>query len=313
MPIPDFQTMMLPFLEVIRDGHHYTMQEVINQLAIRYNLTPEERYQRSPNSANVVFNNKIGWTKTHLKNAQLIENPQRGIVKISERGLQVLTENPSRIDMRYLSRFPEYVTFRTASRVLPVENEVVAGHTATDIEPLTHSTLTPLELLEQSYREIRNDLAADLLDQVLTCSPQFFEQMVIDLLISMGYGGSRQDAGQAIGQSHDGGVDGIIKEDKLGLDVIYIQAKRWNETTVGRPDVQNFVGSLVGRRAVKGIFITTSDFSREAHEYVGRIDKKVILINGKELTQLMIDHGIGVTDISSYTLKRVDTDYFIEE
>jgi len=312
MPIPDFQTVMLPFLEVIRDGQEHNIQDIINQLAIRYNLTQDERYQRSPNSTNIVFNNKIGWTKTHLKNAKLIENPRRGIVKISERGLQVLTENPLRIDMRYLSRYPEYVTFRMASRVLPAEDEVV-DHTTVDIVPLMRNTLTPFELLEQSYQEIRNDLADDLLEQVLSCSPQFFEQMVIDLLISMGYGGSRQDAGQAIGQSHDGGVDGIIKEDKLGLDEIYIQAKRWNKTTVGRPDVQNFVGSLVGRRAIKGIFITTSDFSRDAQEYVRGIDKKVILINGKELTQLMIDHGIGVTDITSYILKRVDTDYFTEE
>jgi restriction system protein len=312
MPIPDFQTIMLPFLTTLRDGQTHGIQDVIDQLARQFNLTQEERYQRSPNSSNIVFNNKVGWTKTHLKNAKLIENPNRGIVKISERGLEVLNENLSRIDMRYLSRYPEYVQFRMASRVSPIEDATV-DTTEADISPLIINTLTPIESLEHSYQEIRNDLADDLLEQIMNCSPQFFEQMVIDLLISMGYGGSRQDAGQAIGQSHDGGVDGIIKEDKLGLDVIYVQAKRWNNATVGRPDVQNFVGSLVGRRAIKGIFITTSDFSREAQEYVKNIDKKVVLINGRELTQLMIDHGIGVTEISSYIIKRVDTDYFVEE
>lgn len=303
---------MLPFLTTLRDGQVHSIQDVIDQLARQFDLTPEERYQRSPNSSNIVFNNKVGWTKTHLKKAQLIDNPNRGIVKISTRGLEVLSENPPRIDMRYLSRYPEYVQFRIASRTAPVDG-IPVDTPEDEIAPLIRSTLTPIESLEQSYLEIRNDLADDLMEQIMNCSPQFFEQMVIDLLITMGYGGSRQDAGQAIGQSHDGGVDGIIKEDKLGLDVIYIQAKRWNNTTVGRPEIQSFVGSLVGRRAIKGIFITTSNFSREAQEYVKNIDKKVVLINGQELTQLMIDHGIGVTDITAYTIKRVDTDYFVEE
>lgn len=314
MPIPDFQTLMLPFLQVIRDGREHNIPDVVKELADQFELTPEERIQKYPTNTNTIINNKTGWTKTHLKNAKLIENPRRGIVKISERGLQVLAERPSRIDMRFLLRFPEYVAFRESSRPHSTISDAQTGLPIVATAPgATQPSLTPIEELEQSYQEIRNELADSLLEQILTCSPQFFEQMVIDLLISMGYGGSKQDAGQAIGQSHDGGVDGIIKEDKLGLDVIYIQAKRWNATPVSRPDVQAFVGSLVGLKAVKGIFITTSDFTREAQEYVKGIDKKVVLINGKELTQLMIDHGIGVTDIQTYTLKRIDSDYFTEE
>jgi restriction system protein len=318
MPIPDFQTIMLPYLEGLRDGQEHNIQDIISQLASHFHLTEDERYQRSSNSPNYVFNNRIGWAKTYLKKSKLLENPRRGIVKISERGLQVLADNPPRIDFRYLSRFSEFVEFYGESNYSQTENEIVdhtdsIPHTDSITLPVSRITPTPSESFERSYQDIRNELADDLLEQILGCSPQFFEQLVIDLLIGMGYGGSRKDAGQAIGQSHDEGVDGIIKEDKLGLDEIYIQAKRWTDTTVGRPDLQNFVGSLEGRRAVKGIFITTSDFSREARDYVRGINKKVVLINGKELTQLMIDHGIGVTEIASYSIKRVDNDYFIEE
>jgi len=314
MPIPDFQTLMLPFLEVIRDGREYNIPDVVRGLADRFDLTPEERTRRYPTNPNLMINNIAGWTKTHLKKAGLVENPRHGVVKITDRGLQVLAERPERIDIRFLLQYPEYAAFRDSSRPATTNHDIHTELPAAATVPVAvQPSLTPVEELEQSYQEIRNELADTLLEQISTCSPQFFEQMVIDLLISMGYGGSRQDAGQAIGQSHDEGIDGIIKEDKLGLDAIYIQAKRWNTTQVGRPAVQAFVGSLVGHRAVKGIYITTSDFTREAQEYVRTIDKKVVLINGKELTQLMIDHGIGVTDIQIYTIKRIDTDYFTEE
>jgi len=314
MPIPDFQTMMLPYLQVINDGQEHNLQDVINQLAEHYHLTIEERYRRSPNSPNIIFNNKVGWTNLHLKKAGLVESPRRGIVKITEEGLRVLEQNPPRVDMRYLlDRYPPYVQFRTASRQTPVEIETIVipeGPTP----QVGGIILTPTEAMDQSYQEIRNNLANDLLEQIMICSPQFFEKMVIHLLISMGYGGSNREAGQAIGQSHDGGIDGIINEDKLGLDVIYIQAKRWiSDRNVGATDVRSFVGSLAERHANKGIFITTSDFTNEAYNTVRGIAHKVVLINGYNLTQLMIDHGVGVTEITSYSIKRVDTDYFTEE
>jgi restriction system protein len=307
MPIPDFQSLMLPYLRLLRDNQEHNIPEITEKLASEFNLTPEEKSQRSPNSSNIIFNNKAGWTKTHLKNAKLLENPRRGVVKITERGLTVLNENPPKIDMRYLSRFPEYQTFRAGSR------EETQEETAINDSTVPGTKLTPFELLDQSYKELRYNLANELLEQVQTSTPHFFEKMVIDLLLAMGYGGSREDAGEAIGQSHDEGIDGIIKEDKLGLDVIYIQAKKWNNTNVGRKEIQSFVGSLEGRRARKGIFITTSKFTPEALTYVQGIEKKVVLIDGKILAQLMIDHGIGVTDINSYTIKRIDSDYFIED
>jgi restriction system protein len=309
MPIPDFESLMLPYLELLHDGQEHGIQDVISQLSIRFNLTDEERYQRSPNSPNIIFNNRVGWAKTYLKKARLIENPHRGIVKISDRGLQILTENPQRIDIHYLSRFPEFMSFYMDSVEFPEENP---SSTQTSNIPINPNILTPSEQLEQSYQDIRSELADDLLEHVLNCSPRFFEHLVIDLLLKMGYGGFRDDAAQMTPRSHDGGIDGIINEDKLGLDVIHLQAKRWSGN-VGRPEVQTFVGSLEGFRANKGIFITTSDFTSEAQEYVKTINKKVILINGKKLTQLMIDHGVGVTEIVSYVVKRVDNDYFIEE
>jgi len=304
MPIPDFQSLMLPLLRLLQDNHEHRISDLTDKLGQEFHLSPDERNKKSPNSTNIIFNNKVGWTKTHLKNAGLLDNPRRGIVKITERGLLTLKDNPSRIDMRYLGRFPEYQEFRKTSRT---DSQEEIGSSEIKL------SLTPFEQMEQSYQELRNAVAKELLEQILECSPQFFERMVIDLLLSMGYGGSIKDAGEAIGQSHDEGVDGIIKEDKLGLDVIYIQAKRWGSGNVGRRDVQSFVGSLEGKRANKGIFITTSQYSQEAKEYVKGIGKKVVLIDGDLLTQLMIDHGVGVTDVNSFTIKRVDSDYFIEE
>lgn len=305
MPIPDFQTLMLPFLETIRDGQEHIIHDVIDELADRFQLSPEERYQRSPNSSNIVFRNKIGWTKTHLKKAKLIENPRRGVVKISERGVEVLNENPPRIDMGYLSRFPEWVEFRTGT--LPPGGPIV---------PPQEITLTPFESIDKSIQEITDELSDDLLEQIVESFSQQserFENLVIDLLLAMGYGGSREEAGKAIGQSHDGGIDGIINEDTLGLDRIAIQAKCWANGNVSRPEVQGFVGSLEGRTK-KGIFITTTDFTREARDYTDGIgEKKIVLINGKDLVQLMIKHGIGVVDVATYNVKRIDTDYFMEE
>ncbi len=234
--------------------------------------------------------------------AGLLESPRRGVFKITPRGLDVLQKNPPSINLKYLFQFPEYVNFRNTKRT----------KAETDDSENNHLAATPEETLENAYEKIRQDLAVDLLQRMKSCSPAFFERLVVEVIVKMGYGGTRQDAGKAIGKSGDGGIDGIIKEDKLGLDTIYIQAKRW-ENTVGRPEIQKFVGALTGQRAKKGLFIITSDFSSEAIEYVSRIDMKIVLIDGETLAQLMMDHDVGVSTIGIFELKKIDSDYFTEE
>ena len=225
----------------------------------------------------------------------------RGIFRITESGLELLKSCPSRIDIKLLMRYPGIQEWHSRSS-RKSEGEVDNHEAGNDRQ-------TPEEVLEASYQELRKTLANDLIERIMDCPPKFFEGLVVDLLVKMGYGGSRIDAGQAIGQSGDGGIDGIIKEDKLGLDAVYIQAKRW-DGTVGRPVVQAFAGSLEGHRARKGIMITTSKFSQDARDYVERIEKKIVLIDGEQLSQLMIDHDIGVAEVVNYAVKRIDIDYF---
>ncbi len=306
MTIPDYQSLMLPLLEMLGDNQEHKIRDVGTQLSDRFGLTQDERSLQSPNSTNLVFSNRVGWAKTYQKNAGLIDNSIRGVIKITPKGLEVLNQHPSRIDNEFLNQFPDFREFKTRRKFSESDEGDQIINNGPDPE------LTPLELLEKNYQIIRDQLADDLLEQVYASSPAFFEKMVVDLLLAMGYGGSRKDAGAAIGRSNDEGIDGIIKEDKLGLDVIYIQAKRW-QNTVGRQEIQGFVGSLEGRRARKGIFITTSQFTKNATDYVKSIEKKVILIDGFQLTQFMIDHGVGVTDLNNYIIKRVDSDYFIDE
>lgn len=306
MAIPDYQSLMLPLLEMLGDNQEHKIRDIRNQLADRFGLTQEERSHQSPNSPNFIFSNRVGWAKTYQKNAGLIDNSTRGIVKITPKGLEVLNQHPKRIDNEYLNQFSDFREFKTRRRSSDTEE----GDHFFDSRP--DPELTPIELLDKNYQIIRDQLADDLLEQVHSSSPSFFERLVVDLLLAMGYGGSRKDAGEAIGQSNDEGIDGIIKEDKLGLDVIYIQAKRW-QNPVGRQEIQGFVGSLEGKRARKGIFITTSQFTKNATEYVKSIEKKVILIDGIQLTQFMIEYGVGVTDVDNYIIKRIDSDYFTEE
>ncbi len=265
-----------------------------------------------PSGTAPLFDNRVGWARTYLKQAALLESQKRGVFRITPRGLELLAKNPSRIDNSTLEQFPEYLAFKLrrndekpTGALSPLEP--VARQTPQGVEPSFDST--PEELFSQAYQRLRSNLEAELLEQVKAASPAFFERLVIDLLVAMGYGGSRQDAGRAIGRSGDGGIDGIIKEDKLGLDVIYVQAKRW-EGTVGRPEIQKFAGALQGQRANKGVFITTSGFSKEAEEYAGVISSKIILITGEQLSKLMVDHNVGVSPISKYELKRIDSDYF---
>ena len=304
MAIPDYQSLMLPLLSVAADGQVYSVREARERLAADLGLSDEERAELLPSGRQPVFGNRVSWAKTYLQQAGLLSAPRRAHFQITERGRQVLAENPTVIDAKLLDRFPEFVEFRTSGK----KNGDDAGAAVVEM----CESATPEELLESAHQRIRGDLAGELLNRIKSESPTFFERLVVELLVKMGYGGSRKEAGKALGKSGDGGIDGIINEDRLGLDTIYIQAKRW-EGTVGRPEIQKFVGALHGKRARKGVFITTSGYSSEAQDYVAHIDPKVVLIDGSELADLMIDFGLGVTTTAIYEIKRVDSDYFGEE
>ncbi len=301
MAIPDYQDFMLPLLQAVADGNEYRIRDVTDQLADTLGVTQEERQQLLPSGQQSVVANRVAWAKTYLKKAGLLDNPRRGYVRISGEGCKALATHPTKIDNDFLTRYASFIDFYGRPGV---EEDGVS-------EPPV-AAKTPDEVLESSYRELRAALADDILEQAKGCSPQFFERLVVELLVAMGYGGTLADAGQAIGKTGDGGIDGIIKEDLLGLDVVCIQAKRW-ESTVGRPVVQAFAGSMDGMRARKGVLITTSSFSKDAEEYVGRVERKIVLIDGTRLAQLMIDHDIGVTTARTYTVKRLDSDYFVED
>jgi restriction system protein len=304
MPIPDFQNLMLPMLQLAADGDEHRLSDAIETLAQQFQLSEAERAELLPSGIQPRIDNKAGWARTHLGKALLLESPRRGWFRITGRGREVLASPPERITVAFLMRYPEYVAFRTKSRVVQPNG--------VSVPPGEEEGASPEETLEASYQTLRGTLAQDLLEQVRRVSPRFFERLVVDLLVAMGYGGSRRDAGQAIGRSGDGGVDGIINEDRLELDVVYIQAKRW-EKAVSRPEVQAFAGSLEGFRARKGVMITTSNFTQQAREYVGRIEKKIVLIDGDQLAQYLIDYDIGVAEVSRYVVKKLDLDYFEEE
>lgn len=296
--IPDFQTVMRPLLELGSDGQPHVLVEAITTLADQFALLPEEREELLPSGKQRRFENRVRWARTYLGKAGLLTAPSRGVFQITERGLQLLKDAPGPLRISQFEQYPEFVEFRNTTRIS-------TGATSTDRPE------TPEESLETNYESLRAALAEDLLQRVKLASPQFFEELVVDLLVAMGYGGSRRDAGRAVGRSGDDGIDGIINEDKLGLDVVYIQAKRW-QSVVGRPVVQAFAGSLEGQRARKGVLITTSHFTPDAREYVERIEKRIVLVDGERLAQLMIDHDIGVADIATYRIQQVDLDYFPE-
>ncbi|MFB3885422.1 MAG: restriction endonuclease [Thermodesulfobacteriota bacterium] len=303
MSIPDYQTIMLPLLRFAGDQQEHSLREAVDQLAERYfKLTEEEKKELLPSGLQEVFKNRVGWARTYMKKAGLLESTRRGHFKITDRGKKVLTQSPTRIDVTFLEQFEEFRQFRALRHT-----RVEGGEVEEEM-----SERTPEEALESAHKQLRDNLANELLQQIKSCSPALFEKIVVELLVKMGYGGSRQDAGRAIGKSGDEGIDGIIKEDRLGLDIIYIQAKRW-ENTVGRPEVQKFAGALQGQRARKGIMITTSNFSKEALDYAQRIDSKIVLIDGEQIAQLMIDHSLGVSPMAAYEIKKIDTDYFTEE
>jgi restriction system protein len=302
MAVPDFQSFFKPLLDIAADGKEHSIKEARELIAKNINISEEDLKETLPSGTQTKFDNRIAWAKSYFIQAKVLESPRRAFFRITERGQELLKKGHSRIDVKLLNQYPEFVEFHS----------IKASPTTEENQQDTLPLETPEETLQKAYQNIRGDLAAEILERIKANSPQFFEQLVVDIMVSLGYGGSRSDAGKSIGQSGDEGIDGIIKEDRLGLDVIYLQAKRW-EGTVGRPEIQKFVGALHGKRAKKGVFITTGRFSDDAVKYVESIDPKVILIDGRTLSELMIDYGLGTSTTAKYEIKRIDSDYFTEE
>jgi restriction system protein len=303
--IPDYESCMIPLLRLLADGEIHVMKELTQGIADHFGLSEEERQRMLPSGQQAYISNRVGWAKSYLKKAGLLENPTRGKVRITREGQIVLKEAPPAINCEYLMKYPAFVDFWKQKR------KPVSIETENEADETPELDRTPDEAIESAYKDIRSALADELLEQVLNCNPTFFERLVLDLLIAMGYGGALPDAGTHVDKSRDGGIDGIINEDKLGLDIICIQAKRWQDC-VGRPVVQAFAGSMEAHRAKKGVLITTSTFSRDARDFVDRIERKIVLIDGQQLAQLMIDHNVGVATARSYTIKKIDTDYFAD-
>ena len=300
MAVPGFQTWFTPFLKALSDGQVHLITDLYQELADQMKLTPEDKKELLPSGKQQTYKNRIGWARTYLSKAGLVEVPNRGECRITSEGLSVLSNSKEDIDVKYLKRYPTFLSFHQVSKTSTQED---ASN--------NDSIVSPDETLEMAYLELRNALRQEVLDKVKKSPPDFFESLVIELLVRMGYGGSQEDAGQSLGRSGDGGIDGKIKEDRLGLDFICVQAKRW-ESNVGRPIVQAFAGSLDGFRARKGVLITTSGFTKEAIEYVKMIGKSIVLIDGEELTRLMFEYDLGVTPVKHYVLKKLDHDYFEE-
>ena len=293
---------MLPLLRISAEanGNSLAIKNAIESIAHQMGLSEDDRTELLPSGRQSRFTNRVNWAASYLRKAGLIETVGRGLVKITERGVKFLSTNPPSIDIRKLSQYPEFMAFRgEADSWVPESDEKSLDQ-------------TPEEEIEKSYRALRGEIVEEILNRLKGCSPSFFEQIVVQLVVRMGYGGSLKDAGQAVGKSHDGGIDGVIKQDKLGLDFIYIQAKRW-ESTVGRREIQQFAGALAGQQANRGVFITTSDYSSEAVAYAKQVATKIVLINGQQLAEYMFDHDLGVGTTLTLSLKKIDSDFFEEE
>ena len=305
MSIPHDKLFRLPILKIMKDGKERHRKEIFDHLDIEFQFSEEDKTQRLA-SGDYRLGDRKKWALVHLKSANLLENTARGYYKITEQGQEVLRENPSIIDKEILLRYaPADSKFFYPSKKdkdKPDDNQ--------NIDTDSDSSQTPLELIDENYKLLRNNLSSELLETIKNKDPQFFEELVVDLLIAMGYGGSRKEAGEAIGKSHDGGIDGIIKEDKLGLDIIYLQAKRYESGSIGEGAIRNFVGALAAKHAQKGVFITTAGYSNSAREYIKKVPQKIILINGADLVGFMIDNNVGVSKDHSYEIKKIDLDYF---
>ncbi len=305
MAIPDFQTVMLPVLECLGDKQQRSIRDLTELLANRFKLTEAELAEVVPSGQQGIFSNRVSWAKSHLKAAGLLESPTRGIIRVTDLGLKTLAQKPAGINIKFLKQFPPYLTF--LSKPPDAETPI----TTSAIMVPEEESRTPLELIDSAFQSLKLTTAHDLRTRLDVCSPSFFERAVVKLLMAMGYGGVAGE-GTVTGKSGDGGIDGVIKQDKLGLDVVCIQAKRW-EGTVGRPVIQSFVGSMDLHRARKGVILTTSTFTKDAYDFIRRIEgKKVVLIDGEQLAELMIDHNLGVTTTKTYELKEVSNDFFDE-
>lgn len=302
MAIPNYQAIMLPLLKIAGDKREHSLRETIDRLSSEFKLTDDEKKELLPSGKQEIFNNRVGWARTYLKKAGLIEITRWGYFQITESGVDLLKQNISKIDLNLLYKYPEFrefISYRQSKETLKSEKEL--------------DRVTPKEELENAYQKINDELAKELLQELKSVPPAQFEHIVIDLLVKMGYGGSYRDAAKAIGGVGDEGVDGIINEDRLGLSRIYVQAKRWQNKYVGHPEIRDFSCALDLKHAEKGVFITTSDFNKDAYEGADRSSKRIILINGNQLSKLMIEHNVGVTSEDIFEVKRVDKDYFIEE
>ncbi len=302
MPNPKYYEYMKPLLVLCGDQKEHELQELYTVLSAQFKLTDEDKATILPSGKQPVYRNRIGWAKTYLSKAGLIEKVSRGNIRITSQGLAVLKENPPSIKRDYLERFESFRVFKQKNN----SNTLASAQQETDQEN------SPQDILDASYKQIINTLKDDLLQEIASQSPAFFENLVVDLLLAMGYGGSITNAGKVTGKSGDEGIDGIVREDKLGFDMIYFQAKKWEmDKTIGRPEVQKFVGALAGQGASKGLFISTASFSKEAIDYASKQHTtKVVLVDGNELANLMIEHNIGVSKVSLYEIKKIDSDYF---
>lgn len=314
MAIPSYEEVMLPLLKYAKNGEIHEFAEACKHLAKEFGVSEEEQKLLLPSGKYPIFRSRVGWAKTYLTKAQLLELPTRGSFHITQRGKELLSQDIKSLDNDALNRFAEFRAFRQRPiQEIDLKSNVPA--TKSSGAESTHQNKTPEELLEYAYLELQRSLIQDLLAQIQRCSAQFFEYLVIDLLVAMGYGGNRSDAAQVVGKTGDGGIDGIIKADPLGLDTVYVQAKRWQiDSTVARPEIDKFIGALNRNGVVKGIFITTARFSKQARE--GARDARncrVILIDGELLANYMIQYNIGVTERQSYKMKAVDSDYFTED
>lgn len=311
MAIPGYQSLMLPLLRLAGQGD-VALQDAVQRLAQEFQLTPEEAAQRLPSGQAVIYN-RTGWAKTELVKAGLIEQPQRGLFRITDRGRALLANPPAAISRAFLvEHYPEFRAYIEASQQRQATAEQPVATPTTDLaaEPVG---ATPDELIDTAAKTLMAALEAELLERVRSVHPNQFEQIVVDLLIAMGFGGGAPEMGQRLGRSGDGGIDGVIQEDALGLDAVYIQAKRYQDgSTIGAPVLQAFVGSLVGNRANKGVFVTSSKFSPAAKEYVRTIQHRVVLIDGEELARLLARHGVGVREDRRIVIKKLDEDYFVE-
>lgn len=306
MSIPDFQSLMHPLLLLTADGGEHRLRDCYAALADAFELSAAERHQLSPSGQQYLFNNRVTWAASYLRKAGLLAPCGRGVIMMTDTGRQALADT-KQVDLAFLMRFASFREFRrrtnaTARARHAPENDELDGEM---------ERLTPLEGMEVAWRAIRADLESDLIERMQQMHPARFEKLVLDVLITMGYG-CGQASGTVVGQSGDGGIDGIINEDPLGLETLYLQAKRWVHP-VGRPDIQKFSGALSGRRARKGVLITTSHFTKEAQAYVTSIETRIILIDGQQLARLMIDHNVGVSTVDRFEIKRLDSDYFLDE